>query len=70
MISVKNALNQLKSTNLRELTISPDYQQRGVFNPYYTMHKDVVDTVDELIQGKDLDWDEILFKMLIKVLVH
>tara|TARA_B100000073_G_scaffold312817_1_gene286853 strand:- start:7861 stop:9273 length:1413 start_codon:yes stop_codon:yes gene_type:complete len=66
MISVKNALNQLKSTTLRELTISPDYQQRGVFNPYYTMHKDVIDTVDELIQGKDLDWDEILFKSVDK----
>ena len=30
---------------LRELTISPDYQQKGTFNPFYTVTPEVEKTV-------------------------
>jgi len=45
---------------LRELTISPFYQQRGVFNPYYVLDDTIVSTIVDKISEKE--YDELLFK--------
>ena len=46
--------------HLRELTISPFYQQKGTFNPYYTMDNKFVSNVESEFPEKD--YDELLFK--------
>ena len=33
---------------LRELTVSPWYQQKGTFNPFYTLDSSVEDSVKKL----------------------
>ena len=45
---------------LRELTISPFYQQKGTFNPYYVLDDNLVSTITELLPEKE--YDEILFR--------
>ena len=45
---------------LRELTISPFYQQRGNFNPYYVLDDKLVSTIVDALLEKE--YDEILFK--------
>ena len=35
---------------LRELTISPDYQQKGTFNPFYTVTPEVEKTVKKEVK--------------------
>ena len=52
----------LREQILRELTISPEYQQKGVFNPYYTLTNDVVTAVSQELKIKKIQYDEILFK--------
>ena len=37
---------------IRELTISPDYQQKGVFNPFYTVTPDVEKVVKKEVKPK------------------
>ena len=55
----------LREQVLRELTISPEYQQKGVFNPYYTLTNDVVSAVSKELKSKKIKYDEILFKNVI-----
>ena len=45
---------------LREITISPFYQQKGTFNPYYVLDKALVTTIVDKISEKE--YDELLFK--------
>ena len=45
---------------LRELTISPFYQQRGTFNPFYVLDDGLVTTIADKISEKE--YDELLFK--------
>ena len=45
---------------LRELTISPFYQQRGNFNPYYVLDDKLVSTIVDILPEKE--YDELLFK--------
>jgi len=52
----------LREQILRELTISPEYQQKGVFNPYYTLTNDVITAVSQELKIKKIQYDEILFK--------
>ena len=40
---------------LRELTISPFYQQKGTFNPYYVLDDNLVSTITELLPEKEYD---------------
>lgn len=47
---------------LRELTISPDYQQKGTFNPFYTVKPEVEKTVKKEIKPKK----ELKFKSVEK----
>jgi len=45
---------------LRELTISPFYQQKGNFNPFYVLEDGLVDTIVDMLPEKE--YDELLFK--------
>ena len=45
---------------LRELTISPFYQQKGNFNPYYVLDDKLVSTIVDILPEKE--YDELLFK--------
>ena len=45
---------------LRELTISPFYQQKGTFNPFYVLDDDLVSTIVDKLSEKE--YDELLFK--------
>ena len=54
-----NHLDKVQSL-LRELTISPFYQQKGTFNPYYTMDSKFVSNVESEFPEKN--YDELLFK--------
>ena len=49
---------------LRELTISPFYQQKGNFNPYYVINPKIEKMVKEDLPEKN--YDEILFKSVEK----
>ena len=49
---------------LRELTISPFYQQKGNFNPYYVINSKIEKMVKEDLPEKN--YDEILFKSVEK----
>ena len=46
-------------TRLNELTVSPFYQQKGVFNPYYTLEKTVEDDVKALLNMTDLKFQNV-----------
>ena len=46
--------------HLRELTISPFYQQKGTFNPFYVLDDDLVSTIVDKLSEKE--YDELLFK--------
>ena len=46
--------------HLRELTISPFYQQKGNFNPYYTIDNTFAKKIADALPEKD--YDELLFK--------
>ena len=45
---------------LRELTISPFYQQRGTFNPFYVLDDGLATTIADKLSEKE--YDELLFK--------
>ena len=38
----ENKVDYVKVVQLRELTITPHYQQRGIFNPFYDIDIDVI----------------------------
>jgi len=60
-MSLIKYIHQLKEPiDLRELTISPFYQQKGTFNPYYTVDSQILKLVQKDIEEKD--YSEILFK--------
>lgn len=60
-MSLQKYIQQLKEPiDLRELTISPFYQQKGTFNPYYTVDDQILKLVQNDIEEKD--YSEILFK--------
>ncbi len=75
LMSLQQHIRQLKPRNeshvnhvdriqtlIRELTISPFYQQKGTFNPYYSMDNKFVSSVESEFPEKD--YDELLFKSL------
>jgi hypothetical protein len=44
---------------LRELTVSPWYQQKGTFNPFYTLDSSVEDSVKELLNIVDVKFQSV-----------
>ena len=57
----KVALVEQAQNYLRELTISPHYQQKGNFNPYYTLDASIEKAVKEDLPKK-IKYVELLFK--------
>ena len=51
---------------LNELTISPTYQSRGVFNPFYTVTPDLDSKVRDLLNAKNIPFDNIIYKSVEK----
>ena len=47
---------------LNELTISPTYQSRGVFNPFYTVTPDLDSKVRDLLNAKNISFNNIIYK--------
>ncbi len=44
---------------LRELTVSPWYQQKGTFNPFYTLDSTVEDSVKKLLNIADVKFQNV-----------
>ena len=44
---------------LRELTVSPWYQQKGTFNPFYTLDSTVEDSVKKLLNITDVKFQNV-----------
>ena len=44
---------------LRELTVSPWYQQKGTFNPFYTLDSSVENNVKELLNIVDVKFQSV-----------
>ena len=44
---------------LRELTVSPWYQQKGTFNPFYTLDSSVEDSVKKLLNITDVKFQNV-----------
>ena len=61
----KVALVEQAQNYLRELTISPHYQQKGNFNPYYTLDASIEKAVKEDLPKK-IKYVELLFKSVEK----
>ena len=49
-VYLENPLDKIQ--NLRELTVSPDYQSRGTFNPFYVLNVPVDDIKSVVGDGK------------------
>ena len=47
---------------LNELTISPDYQSRGEFNPYYIIDDIIDKEIRDILNDKNIQFDDILYK--------
>jgi hypothetical protein len=47
---------------LNELTISPTYQSGGVFNPFYTITPDLDSKVRDLLNAKNISFNNIIYK--------
>ena len=61
----KIAIVEQAQNYLRELTISPHYQQKGNFNPYYTLDTSIEKIVKEDLPKK-IKYVELLFKSVEK----
>ena len=61
----KVALVEQAQNYLRELTISPHYQQKGKFDPYYTLDASIEKAVKEDLPKK-IKYVELLFKSVEK----
>jgi hypothetical protein len=51
-----------KKFNLNELTISPKYQSRGVFNPFYVVDDNIDKQVRNLLNDKNIPFNNIIYK--------
>jgi hypothetical protein len=47
---------------LNELTVSPKYQSRGVFNPFYVVDDSVDKQVRDLLNDKDITFNNVIYK--------
>ena len=48
--------------NLNELTVSPKYQSRGVFNPFYVVDDTIDKQVRDILNDKNIPFNDILYK--------
>jgi hypothetical protein len=47
---------------LTELTVSSKYQSKGVFNPFYVLDPEVDKKVRDLLNDKDISFDNVIYK--------
>lgn len=47
---------------LNELTVSPKYQSRGIFNPFYNIDPDLDNKVRGLLNDKDIKFTDLIYK--------
>jgi hypothetical protein len=52
---------------LNELTVSPKYQSRGIFNPFYNIDPDLDNKVRELLNNKDIKFTDLIYKAVADV---
>ena len=52
--------------NLNELTVSPKYQSRGVFNPFYVIDDTIDKQVRDILNDKDIPFNDIIYKAVEK----
>ena len=57
---------------IRELTVSPNYRQGNVFNPFYDMSKIITSEVTKQLKIKKLDGLELpwKFKSILKTMTY
>ena len=51
---------------LTELTVSPLYQSKGVFNPFYVLDDEIDQKVRDILNDKDISFDNIIYKAVDK----
>jgi len=59
-------LREVFGINLNELTVSPTYQSRGEFNPFYTVDPELDKEVRELLNAKGINFNSIIYKAVEK----
>ena len=59
-------LREVFGINLNELTVSPTYQSRGEFNPFYTVYPELDKEVRELLNAKGINFNNIIYKAVEK----
>ena len=52
---------------LKELTVSPKYQSRGTFNPFYEIDPTVDNQIRDILNDKDIPFSNIIYKAVEKV---
>ena len=48
--------------NLNELTVSPKYQSKGVFNPFYNIDSDLDIRIRKILNDKNIAFDNLIYK--------
>lgn len=51
-----------ENINLKELTVSPDYRAKGVFNPFYTVSSDLDAEVKAKLKEKNIKAPNVIYK--------
>jgi hypothetical protein len=52
---------------INELTVSPKYQSRGTFNPFYEIDPTVDEQIRDILNDKDIPFSNIIYKAVEKV---
>ena len=52
--------------NLNELTVSPKYQSRGVFNPFYNIDPDLDNKIRGILNDKNITFNNLIYKAVEK----
>ena len=53
--------------NINELTVSPKYQSRGVFNPFYNIDPDLDNKIRGILNDKDIKFTDLIYKAVADV---
>ena len=56
--------------DLNELTVSPKYQSKGVFNPFYNIDSELDARVRKLLNDKNIAFDNLIYKAVADTFGH
>ena len=56
-----------KKIKINELTVSPKYQSRGTFNPFYEIDPTIDKQIRDILNDKDIPFSNIIYKAVEKV---